>query len=251
MCSGGARWISPAAIPLSSFAHSLTVPVVVLAGLHDGCYELFAQRDIRGVAELKGKRVAANNPWLFDLIAAQVGLNPATDFEWVTGTDRSFNPLELFAQGKIDGYLVFPPHPQELRTRGIGHVLVNTATDRPWSLYFCCMVTGNREFVRNHPVATKRALRAILKAADLCAAQPERAARRLVDRGFAPRYDYGLQTLNDVAYDKWREYDPEDAIRFYALRLHEIGRIKSIPQRIIAEHTDWRFLDELKRELKA
>jgi NitT/TauT family transport system substrate-binding protein len=226
-------------------------PVVVLAGLHDGCYELFAQRDIRGVAELKGRRVAADNPWLFDLIAAQVGLNPAADFEWVTGTDRRFNPLELFAQGKIDGYLAFPPHPQELRTRGIGHVLVNTATDRPWSLYFCCMVTSNREFVRNHPVATKRALRAILKAADLCAAQPERAARRLVDRGFAPRYDYALQTLSDVAYDKWREYDPEDTIRFYALRLHEIGRIKSIPQRIIAENTDWRFLNELKRELKA
>jgi NitT/TauT family transport system substrate-binding protein len=70
--------------------------------------------------------------------------------------------------------------------------------DRPWSQYFCCMLTGNREFVRNHPVATKRATRAILKAADLCATQPEQVARRLVDRGFTPRYDYTLQTLNDV-----------------------------------------------------
>jgi NitT/TauT family transport system substrate-binding protein len=47
------------------------------------------------------------------------------------------------------------------------------------------------------------------------------------------------------------EYDPEDAVRFYALRLREIGFIKSSPQKIIAEGTDWRFLDELKRELKA
>ena len=47
------------------------------------------------------------------------------------------------------------------------------------------------------------------------------------------------------------EWDPEDAIRFYALRLHDVGFIKSSPQKIIAENTDWRFLNELKRELKA
>jgi NitT/TauT family transport system substrate-binding protein len=123
--------------------------------------------------------------------------------------------------------------------------------DRPWSQYFCCMLYGNRNYVRNHPVATKRVIRAILKAADLCAGQPERAARMLVDRGFAPRYDYALQTLSEIPYDRWREYDPEDTIRFYALGLREIGLIKSTPQQIIAENTDWRFFNELKRELKA
>jgi len=35
------------------------------------------------------------------------------------------------------------------------------------------------------------------------------------------------------------------------LRLHELGMIKKTPQRIIAEGTDWRPLNELKRELKA
>jgi len=57
-------------------------------------------------------------------------------------------------------------------------------------------------------------------------------------------------TLQELPYDKWREYDHEDAVRFYALRLHEIGMIKSSPQEIIADGTDWRFLNELKRELK-
>jgi NitT/TauT family transport system substrate-binding protein len=225
-------------------------PIVALAGGHVGCYEVFAQENIRRIGDLKGRLVAAENPWLFDLIAAQVGLDPAKDFHWVTGTDPAVNPLELFAQGKVDAFLGFPPHPQELRARGFRNVLVSTAMDRPWPQYFCCMLIGNQEYVRKHPVATKRVLRATLKAADLCAAQPERAARRLVDRGFAPRYDYALQTLSEVPYDKWREYDPEDTIRYYALRLHEIGRIKSIPQKIIAENTDWRFLDQLKRELK-
>ena len=50
---------------------------------------------------------------------------------------------------------------------------------------------------------------------------------------------------------EWREFDPEDTIRWYALRLRETGLIKSTPQQIIADSTDWRFLDEVKRELKA
>ena len=129
----------------------------------------------------------------------------------------------LLAEGKVDAYLGFPPDPQELRARKVGHVVVNSAVDRPWSQYFCCIATGHREFVRKHPIATKRALRAILKAADICALEPERAARALVDGGFTPRYDYALQTMKDVPYNKWRVYDPEDSVRFYALRLREAG----------------------------
>ena len=84
----------------------------------------------------------------------------------------SVEPIELYEKGKIDAFLGFPPEPQELRARHIGHVVVNSAVDRPWSQYFCCMLAGNREYVRKHPVATKRVLRAILKAADLCATDP-------------------------------------------------------------------------------
>ena len=110
---------------------------------------------------------------------------------------------------------------------------------------------GQPEFVRKYPVATKRVVRAILKGVYFCAGEPARAARRLVDADFTARYDYALQTMRDVPYDKWREYDAEDTIRYYALRLHELGFVKSSPQKIIADGTDWRFLDELKHELKA
>ena len=137
----------------------------------------------------------------------------------------------------------FPPQPQDLRARQIGQVIVNSTVDRPWSQYFCCMVAGNRDYVRNYPVATKRALRAILKAADLCATEPPRVARQIVDGGFTPRYDYALQTFNEVLYDKWRDYDAVDTIRFYALRMRDVGFIKSSPQKIIADGTDWRFLN--------
>jgi len=133
----------------------------------------------------------------------------------------------------------------------VGHVVVNSVVDRPWSQYFCCLVAGNRQFVEKHPVATKRAIRAILKADQICAAQPERAARTLVERGFTKNYDYALQAMKDVPYGHWRDFDAEDTVRFYALRLIEAGVIKSSPQKIIAQGTDWRFLRELKKELKA
>jgi len=80
---------------------------------------------------------------------------------------------------------------------------------------------------------------------------PAGVARQLVAGGFTDRYDYAEQTLRELPYDKWREYDAEDTMRCYALRLHEAGMIKSSPQKIIADGTDWRFLNELKRELKA
>jgi NitT/TauT family transport system substrate-binding protein len=226
-------------------------PVTVLAGVHVGCFELFAGNDIRTIANLKGKTVGCEiAPSAFlRLMLAQVGLDPDKDIRWVT--DPSVKPLELFAEGKIDAFLGFPPEPQELRARKAGHVILSTVLDRPWSQYFCCMVLGTRDYVRKYPVATKHVLRAILKATDLCATEPARVARILVDGGFTPRYDYALQTLNDVPYNNWREYDAEDTIRFYALRLHEAGLIKASPQKIIADGTDWRFLNELKRELKA
>jgi NitT/TauT family transport system substrate-binding protein len=85
----------------------------------------------------------------------------------------------------------------------------------------------------------------------LCITNPQVVARQLVDAGLTKRYDYALQSLTELPYASWREFDPEDTVRFFALRLHEIGMIKSTPQAIIAEGTDWRFLNELKRELKA
>jgi NitT/TauT family transport system substrate-binding protein len=227
--------------------------ITVLAGVHVGCFELFAAEGIKGVADLKKKRIgvaALGSPQHMFLtpITAHVGIDPAKDIEWVV--NPAIKPMQMFIDGKIDAFLGLPPEPQELREQGIGHVIVNSAVDRPWSDYFCCVLGANRGFVRKYPIATKRVTRAILKAADLCATEPARAARMLVDGGFTQRYDYAFRTMSEVPYDRWREYDIEDTIRFYALRLREAGFIKLSPQTIIAEGTDWRFFNELKRELK-
>ena len=228
-------------------------PITVVAGVHVGCFELFGTDRIHRIVDLKGKSLGvqgfgtSQHLFLAGMVA-YVGLDAVRDINWVT--TGSVKPMELFTEGKIDAFLGLPPEPQELRARKIGHVIVNSAIDRPWSQYFCCMLIGNRDFIHAHPIATKRVLRAILKAADLCVAEPKRVAQRLVDGGFTDRYDYALEALIEIPYDKWRAYDPEDTIRFYALRLHELGMIKSSPQEIIARGTDWSFLNELKRELK-
>src|SRR5881296_3451298 len=69
----------------------------------------------------------------------------------------------------------------------------------------------------------------------------------------APQYvaDALFQAEGFIPYGRWRDFDPIDTIRFYALRLHEAGMIKSSPQKILAQGTDWRFLNELRKELKA
>jgi NitT/TauT family transport system substrate-binding protein len=244
-----ANFVAPLIVAIASGE-----PIIVLAGTHVGCYELFANESIRSIADLKGKTIGApglesSHHMFASVIVAHIGLDPVNDIRWVTSESPS--PAELFADGKIDAFLGFPPEPQDLRARGIGHVVVDTTVDRPWSQYFCCVLAGNSEYMRRYPVATKRVLRAILKATDLCATEPARVAQRLVDGGFTARYDYALQSLSGLPYDKWREYDAEDSFRYYALRLHEMGFVKSSPQKIIADGTDWRFLNELKRELRA
>ena len=115
----------------------------------------------------------------------------------------------MFIERKVDAVLGFPPVPQELRARKIGHAVVNTALDRPWSQYFCCMTVARQDFVRKHPVATKRALRAIVKATDICAAEPERVARMLVDRGFTAHQDATLQVVpvRNLIGQPWRSPD--------------------------------------------
>jgi len=152
-------------------------PITMLTGVMVGCYELFAREGIRGIADLKGKSVGAQAAGptrigLPSLLMASVGLDPAKDVDWVL--DPALKPLELFKQGKIDAFWGFPPEPQDLRALKIGHVIVNTAVDLPWSQYFCCMMYGNAGFVQRYPVATKRA---ILKAADFAPLNPGASQR--------------------------------------------------------------------------
>jgi ABC-type nitrate/sulfonate/bicarbonate transport system substrate-binding protein len=159
-------------------------------------------------------------------------------------------PVTLLADARIDAYLGFPPEPQELRNRKIGHVIFSTRDDRPWLQYFCCMVAANREFVRRNPAATKRALRAIVKGMEICAADPERAARAAAAHNPQARLDDVVQMVKDLRYGNWREFSAEDIARFFALRLRDIGMVKGSTRKLLARGSDWRFIDQLGKEMR-
>jgi NitT/TauT family transport system substrate-binding protein len=228
-------------------------PIVMLAGVHPGCFELFTTGGIRTITELKGKRIsvpdAGSAHQLFvSTILSHVGLDPQRDVKWVI--QKRAESMSALAEGKVDALIGFPPVPQEMRAKKIGQVILNSAADKPWSQYFCCVIASNRDFVKKNPIATKRAIRAILKANHVCAKEPEATAKFLVQRGFTANYDYALQSLKELPYARWRDFNAEDSVRFFALRLQEGGYIKSSPKTILANGTDWRFMNELKKELK-
>jgi NitT/TauT family transport system substrate-binding protein len=111
------------------------------------------------------------------------------------------------------------------------------------------MLDGNSRFIEKYPAATKRVLRAYIRAAEHCAREPESVADFLVSDGLMPNAQYAQEMMGYLPYDVWRRFEPEATVRFYALRLYEAGVIKSTPEEIIDKGTDWTFLEQLKEEL--
>lgn len=231
------------------------LPIKILTGLHEGCWELFAHEPINSLTDLKGRSVGIISKGSVDHVflssmLAYVGTDPNTDIDWVE-TKRFRGAKELYLKKQVDAFLAFPPEPQELRAIGEKRVIINTTHDRPWSQYFCCMLGGRAEFIRQNPIATKRVVRAIVKAADLCTKDPRMAAQYLVDRGYAKNFDFAFETLSSLTYARWRTDNVADTIRFYALRLRDVGMIESTPNEIVERGIDLRFLNDVKKELKA
>ena len=223
--------------------------IVILGGVHVGCFELFGTERVRTIKDLKGKTVAilskgSSQHVFLASIATSVGLDPNRDINWV-----DHPPAEgkrLLAEGKIDAYLGFPPDPQELRAKKVGHVLLNSAVDLDAEQELIIP-----KFARKHPVAAKRAMRAILKASELCASDPDLGAKAYLAQGYKTSPEYARQAIRELPYGKWRDYNPEETVRFYALRLREADMVKASPQKLIAQGTDWRILGELKKEMKS
>ena len=86
---------------------------------------------------------------------------------------------------------------------------------------------------------------------ELFVLDPERAARYIVAKGYEPRYEVALEVVKSLSYGRWRTHNPDDSFRFHGLRLREAGLVNTPPNKLIAQGTDWRFLNELKKELKA
>ena len=106
------------------------------------------------------------------------------------------------------------------------------------------------EFVRKYPVATKRVVRAVLKAADFAPAirrEPPGVSSMAVSplATSMPYRQCETSRMTNGESTIQRTHCASTRCDFM-----NSASIKSTPQKVIAEGTDWRFLNELKRELK-
>ena len=180
---------------------------------------------------------------------ANVGLDINKDVTVVNPPPSEW--ARLLSSGEVDGVVAVPPFAQDLRAKGIGRVVINSVVDPPWSNYYCCTAWAKRSWMEQHPGAAKRALRAMLKGADVVAKDVEGSARFMVDRGYTSNYDYTCDLYRQMPYDVWRDYEPADSVRFYTLRLKEAGLIDATPEQILERGTDFRYLTQLKKELRS
>jgi len=175
-----------------NFAAPLVIPIdagdaiSIIAGVHSGASNSSEMNAFAASRISRARRLGARPGWVPHVfVAAMAAMSGLILSRISTGSQVHQSPKGAFRRGKDRRVPRLPPEPQELRARKIGRVIISSAIDRPWSQYFCCMLaaTGSSS---QHPVATKRVLRAILKATDLCASEPERVAQRMVDGGFTP-----------------------------------------------------------------
>lgn len=227
--------------------------VKALAGLHTGCYELFVRNGINSIRDLRGRTIGVWIPdgdhYLFVAsMLAYVGVDPRTEVKWLAQAPEE--SIKALKDGRIDAYLAFPPENEVLRDLGIGRVIVNTTTDRPWSHYFCCMVVGSSEFIQSSPIACSLALRSFLMAADYCQSNPREATESILKYDPVANARYVKNTVSGIDYRTWRSNSPEDTLRFYALRLREGGLINSSPESIVRNGSDFKFLRQIRQDLK-
>jgi NitT/TauT family transport system substrate-binding protein len=152
-------------------------------------------------------------------------------------------------QGHVDALWTWSPTSVSLSSASGGHKIFDSFEDDPWRQYTCCAIISRWQFVEDYPVATRRALRAILKALDLCQEDTGATIERALGKGWIAQEAVAQRSFDQIRFDAWRSFDPEDSVRFYALKLHEAGLIGSTPEELIEKGTDWTFFNELKREL--
>ena len=179
-----------------------------------------------------------------------VGVDP-NDVNWIVGDyDET-----IFLDGKTDAILLstFSGPLLAQNPKNPGRKILDNSVDKPWSQYYCCMLVANRDWAQRNPVATKRATRALLRTTDMVSKDPAPAAQAAIDKKLVPArvtYDvlYGFMKSMPM---NWRDYDPEDTLRYFALRLADGNLIKKTPDQMINDSTDFAYFKQLRKELKA
>ena len=212
-------------------------------------YELFGQEGIRSIADLKGKSVGRAGPRVEPHICSYRSWRPmsgSTRPRTSIGSPSRLRSSRSSCSPKARSTpsSAFRPSRRNCAPGNIGHVIVNSSVDRPWSQYFCCMLAGNREY------RAQKSGRDETRAArhpEGCRPLRQRAgARRATSGRWRFHAALRLCAADDAA--KCRTTNgasttPRTRSASTRCGCTMSGSIKSSPQKIIADGTDWRFLE--------
>ncbi len=231
-------------------------PIVILTGVHIGCFELFGTQRVRATRDLKGKAVAvlglgeAEHVFASSMLA-HVGVDPRKDVRWVVS--RPVDSIYRLAEESVDAYLAFRPCAQELRARKIGHLVTNIGST---VVAVLLLHAGRSQRARAEPSGRH-------EAGGSCRAQGGRAVRpgagssRPVARrqGIHWARAIGVRS-SDAPQSSRREMAGVRCGRHHSLLRLATPRgrhdqVKSAEDHRSGYRTEWRFLNELKKELKA
>lgn len=233
-------------------------PVVGLAGMHAGCAEVWAPQRIASLKDLRGQTIvvraksADDLAYTFLAIALKnAGVDPK-DVSFVVHADA--DPTKAYLEGRSDAVFVTTTAAVGLRANSAnkGHVIVDQAMDKPWSEQDCCILCANAEWARANPIAAKRAVRAVLRAADSMGADRADAVKIATDKGLfggAKNYEAVRAAANMVPLD-WRALDPGRSVRFHGQLMVDVGLLKITADDAATRGTDLRIFRELKSDLK-
>lgn len=231
-------------------------PVVGVAGIHAGCAEVWAQRSIASLNDLRGRTIAVpattadNIAYVFLAIALKnAGIDPK-EVNFVIDA----NPTKAYLDGKSDALVSATTGAVALHANPAnkGHVILDQSMAKPWSEQDCCILVANADWLRANPIAATRAVRAVMRAADSLGDDRAETVKQMTDKGLfggAKNYDAARAAANMVSLD-WRALDPARSLRFHGGLMAQVGLMKTPADEIATKGTDTAAFQELKVVLK-
>lgn len=218
-------------------ANNVPSKAVMQVDLSTGADGIVTTDNIKTVADLKGKKIAAQKNFVGESFLMYVLKKNGMSVNDVEIIDtESAAAGSAFVSGKVDAAVTFEPWLSKAKERQGGHVLVSSA-DEPGVVVDILSV--NEKYLKDHPDNVKKVMQAWFKAVDYWKAHPDEANQIMAN-------DYKLKPAEFADFIsglKWPSYEENlayfgtkdnpgkiyDVAQIFSQAFLESGSIKSAP----------------------
>ena len=201
----------------------------VVGGLHIGCIKIVVPPNstIKSAADLKGKKVGIDEPGgtpqaVTSVLLANNGIDPQTGVQWLT------YPLDQLTtavdKGEVDAFAAWDPFGTlAVRDKGYKEIF-DLATDPLFAGRPCCFLYASQKQIDENPEKVAAIVRAYQKADAWIKANPEDAAKLIIDKKYVSTTDVALVTelLKNYGFDFLAE-GAKDQVEYFADQLKKTG----------------------------